>query len=422
MRGLRSVFLLIMMGCVAVSAIAADEKAVFGPVKYDVKERYGKLNRFTVTFPASEALYLMKIQNGEKRAESADLIELAVNGVKVLRNDQYPHPFMAYFVKLKKENTFELLLRDHTPPGFRRPPALPKNVIITVQTVSAGMKNLNGIFGLNTWESLKEFSEGIQKINKPEAATLAMTALSLQNEMTARTDAMRKLSDMKEQSAREYLLMTYNDFSCAVEVRAEAALAIALVGDKKDIPLLMHGIVDPDEKISISASRALSFYPEADTEDLLIKTLESIDNLRKPSIIKNLIAAGWKPVGALIKMADSPDKHVAGIALNILGGLNDKRATDYLLATIDNPGTRDIRGHIYALGETKDPRTLERLLALAADPVKRKGNEIELGEALAKSGDQRAVAPIVDMIKTAPSNNAKNRLKADYKNLTGKDY
>lgn len=422
MRGFRCILVLIIMGCATMNAGAADEKAVFGPVQYDVKERYGKLNRFTVPFPASDAVYLVKIQNGERREKRTDLIELSVNGVKVLRNDQYSHLFMAYVVKLKKENSFELVLRDHTPPGFRRPPALPKHVTVTVLTAPPDAKNLSGIFGLNTWEDLKKLSEAVQKISKPEAAALAMNAMNLQNDMAARTDAVRKLSDLKEPSARDCLLMIYSDFSSGEAIRAEIALALGLMGDKRDIPLLMRSVVDPDERMSISASRALSFYPETDTEDQLVNTLAQIDNIRKSAIIKNILATGWKPVGALIKMAESPDKHIAGIALNILGGLNDKRATDYLIATLDSAGTRDIRGHIYALGETKDPRALERLLVLAADPVKRAGNEIELADALAKFGDQRAVAPIVDMLKKPPSNAAKNRLRSAYRQLTGKDY
>ncbi len=120
----------------SLTAMAA-EKDIFGPEVFDVKERYGKQNKYTRTFQASEDLYLIKIQNGESAAGRTDSLELTVNGEKILREDRYGFGAIACFVKLKKDNTFEVNVKDDKPSGFRRPPLPPRSVTITVMPAPA---------------------------------------------------------------------------------------------------------------------------------------------------------------------------------------------------------------------------------------------------------------------------------------------
>jgi HEAT repeat protein len=281
---------------------------------------------------------------------------------------------------------------------------------------------MKGIFGLNAWEDLTRYTGAILKIKNAEARSLAMTAASLQDDTAVRADAMRKLSDQKDSSAQEYLLSVYTDVNCVQDVRGEAALALGTLGDKAVIPVLMTGILDPEEKVSIGSARALSFYKEEDTQEQLLKTLARLDFMRMDSTINAIMSAGWKPVGTILKLAESGDPQVASTATKLLGSMQDPRATDLLLKLLAEPGPRDQNVIISALGNTKDPRATEALLKIANDPERRKGKQADLGEALANLGDQRAAEPIADMIKKADNRALWERLRAAYKKLTGKEF
>jgi HEAT repeat protein len=422
MKSLRIVLAMLVMVSAGASFSGAADLNIFGPVKYDVKERYGKPNAYSGTFAAAEGAYLIKLQSGEKLNERSEYIELTVNGEKVLRDGKYGHRFFSGFLSLRKENTIEVVLKDEKPSGFRRPVLPPRFVTITVMPVPASMKKMQGIFGLNAWEDLAKFSEAVLKLKNPEAQSLAMAAASLRNDTAVRADAMRKLSDLKDASARDFLLGLYLDVNCVQDVRGEAALALGVLGDKTFIPVLMTGVIDPEEKVSVGSARALSFYREEDTQEQLMKMLERLDAMRLDSVINAIVNAGWKPVGTIIKLAESSDPHIAATATKLLGGMQDPRATDLLLKFLAEPGQRDMTVIISALGATKDPRAVEALLKIAGDPERRKGRQAELGEALAALGDQRAAEPIAEMIRKADSRASWERLRASYKKLTGKDH
>lgn len=422
MNGTKTLVLILLLAGIAVSTAPAAEQAVFGPVRYDVRERYGKENVYTASFRASEAIYLIKIQNGEKPGEQPDHLEFSLNGDKMLRKGSYLYRYLACFVRLKNENTLEIGIRDQQLPGFRRPAALPRNVVVTVLPASARMRSREGVFGLHAWDDRKDPFEVILKIKNPEAERIAVQAMDLRLDTQQRQEALRKLSGLRDGSTRDYLRKMYANPVEEQDVRAEAGFSLALFGNTRDIPLLMRGVIDPGETISMAASRGLSLFPEADTQDLLITTLEQMDNLRKGAVIRNIARSGWKPAGAMMRMADSKDPHSAGIALHLLGGMDDPRAVDYLLQRLDGPEGGDVRSVISALSETRDPRATERLLALANDPVRRAGKEVELAEALASKGEQRAVRPITEMMANVRSNIGWSRMNTAYKRLTGKDY
>jgi len=419
---LRMIAAVLAMVAGTFSLASAAEQAIFGPEKYDVKERYGKVNRYSGTFTAGEALYLFKLQNGDKLPERSDWIEFTLNGEKLLKDGKYGYRYFSGFVNLKKENTFEIVLKDDKPSGFRRPALPPRFVTLTVHPVAPALKKMKGVFGLNTWDGLNQYSETILKIKNADAVSLALSASGLQNDIPVRSDAMRKLSDLKEHSAQDYLLSVYGDVNCVQDVRGEAALALGVLGDKAVIPVLMPGVLDPEDKVSVGSARALSFYKEEDTQAYLMKMLERLDYMRKDAVVNAIVGAGWKPVGTIVKLAESTDSYVANTATKLLGGMQDPRATDLLLTLLDQPGTRDQSVIISSLGDTKDPRAVEPLLKIANDPERRKGKQAELGEALANLGDQRAAEPLADMIKKADSRASWERLRAAYKKLTGKDF
>jgi HEAT repeat protein len=402
----------------AVFDAMAAEKDLFGPAQFDVKERYGKDNKYAGSFQASEDLYLIKVQNGDVPAGRTDSLEFTVNSEKVLKEDRYSFGFIACFTKLKKENTFEVSIKDDKPSGFRRPPLPPRSVTITV--VPTVTRIGLGSLGLTAWDQLEKLTGAILKIKTPGAGALAFAAANLQNEPSVRMEALRKLSDLKDPGTLDFFRFMYNNYPDKPEVCGEAALAIGVLQDVSSIPALMHGVFDPEEKLRIPSARALSFYPETDTAKPLSEALTKLDMIRVNAVIRSIAAADWKPVSTLINLAQGTDVTVANTAVEILGTTREPRAVDQLLKLLEAPGKRDVRAIVLALGESRDTRAIEPLLLIANDPAKRKGLEGALGTAFANFGDQRGVVPITEMLKTPLTRSEFDRLAEAYKKLKEK--
>jgi hypothetical protein len=105
MQAFRTTLFLFLLTIAATHQAASDVPAVFGPARYDVKERYGKENRYTATFSAAEKTFLVKLQNGDATSSKSDHVALSINGQTVVLDDRYPYAFIACFIKLQKENT-----------------------------------------------------------------------------------------------------------------------------------------------------------------------------------------------------------------------------------------------------------------------------------------------------------------------------
>ena len=402
-----------------VRAHAADQ-AMFGPRQYDVKERYGKENKFQEKFTASDGLYLIKLQSGTKPSERADILGLTLNNETVLRTRPYEYGFFACFVRLRSENTFELLLKDHTPSGFKRPPAVPKNVTVTVMPAMVRLAPVT--IGLHAWDDLKTYTEALSRVTAPESSSLAFAALDQGHDAASRAGAVRTLSDRRDPGVQGVLLLVFNDYYDEPDVRGEAALALGIQGDKAVIPRLMRGLLDPEEQIRMGCARALSLYKEEDTRDQLAATLATLDFARTNGIVRTIAAVGWRPVSTLIGLAGSADPDTANLGVQLLSGSRDQRVVELLLRYLSEPGQRDMRLIIAALGETKDSRAIEPLSLLAADPLKSRGLEPALGTALADLGDPRSADLIGAMIMRADSRESFVTLMEAYRKLTGKDF
>jgi len=402
------------------TAAASAEQPLFGPTKYEVIERYGKMNRYQAAFTVKEGLYLIKLQNGDQPRERPDILGFSVNGETLLREGAYGHDFFACVVALRKENTFELVIKDVRPTGFKRPIPTPRNVFVTVLPLS--LKLSRGVFGLHAWEDLSAYADMVQKIKSPGSATLAVAAANQSNDTAVRTEAIRTLSDRKDPAALDLFLYLYRDYSDKPDVRGEAALALGGLGDKRLVPALMKGLLDPEEKIRMGSARALSFYKEEDTKEPLVSALASMDSMRRIPIVSTLASVGWRPVGTLMELAGSSDPGVADLGIELLTGSSDTRVVDYLLTSLESVGQRDVRLIISALGASKDKRAIGPLSLLAENPVRRRGAEGEIGAALAALGDPKSADLIVAMIKQAGSRETYMKLIDAYKVLTGKEY
>ena len=101
--------LLFVFSCsFAVAEQAVQEKVIFGPMKYDVKERYGKDNLYKENFKSTEGLFVIKLQNGNVPRERVEFIELKINNETLLNNDRYRLRHDRLIVKLQKENSLEI--------------------------------------------------------------------------------------------------------------------------------------------------------------------------------------------------------------------------------------------------------------------------------------------------------------------------
>ena len=410
----------VLFGLLVAAHPAAAKKAVFGPKKYDVKERYGKENQYHADFRAAKGRYVLKIRNGDRGPQRPDFMKLTLNGQPVLKEAKYEHSYIACFVKLRVKNSFDLAIRDAKPSSFRRPKLPPRFVHVTVLPVRGTM--IPGVFGGGTWDALTAYIGSIRKIGNRTTAGLAAKAANLQNDTTVRAEAVRHLSDRKDPGARDFLFRLFGDVADKPEVRAEAALAIGALGSAQGVPVLFRELLSPHPLIRTASARALSFYPEKDTRDLLTKRLTTLDPMRRNALMRTLTESGWKPVGALVDLAGSADLYVANTAVEILGSLQDPRATDLLLSLILKPGNRNVKIIITALGRTKDPRAVEPLLNIAQDPEQSSGKEVELAQALADLGDQRGAKAITRMMKQVKTKREKRTLGEAYKKLTGKEY
>lgn len=418
--GKRSLISFLILLLPVLSPAAAPEKPLFGPVKYEVKQRYGAENRYVGSFNAAEGLFVVRLQNGDKWPERPDFMEFRLNGVTLLKEARYGHPVIACFVRLKKDNSFELILKDAKPSGMKRSVPTPKFTYISV--LRPPLQEIEGVFGADTWENLVKYLGVIKRIEGAQAAQLAAAAAGLQNELDVRTEAARGLSDIKEPSARDFMLHLFSDILERPEVRAEAALGLSAYGDAKFVPLLVKELVNPDDTISIASARALSFYKEEDTHGPLKKLIEGLDSMRRGALMRALASGGWKPVGVLADLARGADAYAANTAIELLGGLMEPRATDVLLELVETPGQRDVNTIIASLGRSKDGRAVDVLIKMANDAERCVGREVAIGDALVELGDQRGADAISSMIRKAPNDMVKFRLMNAYRRLTGRPY
>ena len=399
----------------------AAEQPLFGPVTYEVKERYGKENRYQETIAAKDGLYLIELQNGGVFSQRPDLLSFSVNGELLLKEGPYAYAYLACFVRLKEANVIELSIRDFRPSPFKKPRLSARNAMITIMPATVKLTGI--VLGVQAWEDVKYYVDSLLKIPSPESSALAFAAADLKKEPEARAESLRSLSARKDPNARDFFLNRFFDPAESSLVRRDAVIALGALGETALLPAILQGVLDPDEEIRAGSVRALSSYKEEETQAPIVKMLGRMDPTMRLGVVRSFVSVGWRPMGMLLEFVASPDPDLANMGTAMLIGSSDRRAVDALLVYLESPGPRDVGLIVTALGESKDQRALAPITRMARDPERGKGCEAELGTALAALGDPQAADLIVAMIKRMDDRNpAYYKLLNIYQKLTGIEY
>ena len=200
----------------------------------------------------------------------------------------------------------------------------------------------------------------------------------------ARFEAVKEMVASADPVFLEPLLEALNDEW--VGVRAVAAEALGRIGNPSAIPALKKAVNDSERTVRGSAARALEILgasqdvpeskPFVPTPKAKSSPTEPAPNGR--SLVDMLIADLGHPL-------EGPK---AIVALAEIGSA----AVDPLLAVLERENSWSQQMAIRALGEIRDPRSVDRLTALL-----RKGSR-EAAEALGRIGDARAVGPLIDSL------------------------
>jgi hypothetical protein len=189
--GRMRMFIMIACSLLAVAGLAEPaDRTIFGPVKYEVKERYGADNRYTATFKAPGDLVVVRLKNGDTWPERPDVLSFSVNGKEILREARYEHPVIATFAQLPGENSLEVFVKDAKPSGMRRPKPTPK--FTTLSVLRSPISGVEGSFGGVTYEQIIEYVKTIKRITRPDALAAVVTAAGLQNEHAVRASASER--------------------------------------------------------------------------------------------------------------------------------------------------------------------------------------------------------------------------------------
>lgn len=211
---------------------------------------------------------------------------------------------------------------------------------------------------------------------------------------------------------------------CHSDLRREAARALGETGDARAIRPLVNTIMNDFEKeVRFAAAKALCEIKDEQVITTLIgmiKDVQGYDNNVVRSIIESgLEKFGYQAVEPLITtIKTSSIEDVRKDSIIILGGINDTRAVEPIIAALSD-GNNDIRRtSASALGKLMDLRAVEPLIASLGD-----NNEYvrsESAKALGRLMDPCAVEPLMTLLDDE-NENVRRESAVALSNLIGSD-
>ena len=184
-------------------------------------------------------------------------------------------------------------------------------------------------------------------------------------------------------------------------VRQAAAEALVKIGAPAVEPLIA-ALKDKDSDVRYAAAKALGEIKDPRAVEPLIAVPKDYYSGVRYAVTEALVKIGapaMEPLIAALKDKDSKDSDVRQAAAEALGEIKDPRAVEPLIAALKDEDSDVRAAAAYALGEIKDPRAVEPLIAALKDGDSdvRKAAAKALGEIK----DPRAVEPLIAALKDA---------------------
>ncbi|HTX67505.1 MAG TPA: HEAT repeat domain-containing protein [Opitutaceae bacterium] len=215
-------------------------------------------------------------------------------------------------------------------------------------------------------------------------------------------------------------------------VRQQALEQLRPLHSKRAIEPVIACLQDPDPDVRAAAVATVTEWKEPQAVEPLGRCLQD------PAPAVRLAAAQALPVfhdpraiPPLIQALEADDAELRAAAATALGQIGDVRAIEPLLAAVTSKAPETAAAALAALGALHDPRALPAIIgalaakddsvgAQAVDAIARFGApavepllaslhdpkarvRARAAEALGRIGDARAVGPLVDLLKQAPS-------------------
>ena len=232
---------------------------------------------------------------------------------------------------------------------------------------------------------------------QPSVAVDGLAELARSKDPKIRAPAVVLMGKLKYPQWADALLAALKDEDATV--RGSAAAALGEIGDRRAVEPLL-AMLAADHAVFGQVAYSLGKLRDARAIDPLLAAVRSDDaEIRHPAmsalgeggfddprIVPMLIAAVTKDSSTWVRTD-------AIRLLTAKAGKDSRQATDALLKALDDPDVSVRSAAAEGLGELKDPRAVEPLLALLRRGAP--GMEESLGVALGRLKDPRAVEPLI---------------------------
>lgn len=206
------------------------------------------------------------------------------------------------------------------------------------------------------------------------------------------SEVKKAILDSKTRGAkliiRYYKELNYTQQSNAIKLLGE-------IQSKASVSLLKEIFTGPDKWLAMDTISGLRPFVNEDMIPMIFEVIADSDFYRelKVSCVSLLVDIGAPAVPKLIKIVNEGSGVCALYAIQALGEIGDKRATEILCSRLEMNNDYKTRKVIKALGEIRDPgSTLSLCKALVSNPQWK--DEIIL--ALGKVGNPQATTTLID--------------------------
>ncbi len=242
--------------------------------------------------------------------------------------------------------------------------------------------------------------EALAKVGSP-AVVVPLIGRVEDEKSEVRLAAVEALRQIGDRRAMIPLVAAFDDSS--LKVRTAAVIAVGSLGDRAAVPALVRLLDDNLEAIRVAAVQSLGNLAAAEATDVLVPMLGqgSAELQSKVAFALGQIAKSPASgpadvdlaITALVKSLAGPGQRAAAEALRNVGS----RAVPMLVAHLEGEIEGDPDTAVELLRDIGDPRATP---ALIAELSRGRISNALLLDALGKTGDSRAVVPILALLSS----------------------